>query len=185
MNNKDMLDQQRLRTIKYQFGQMQQQFNIYNNMNYTQERRFKAYDIAQKHIEELKKFGLYYTIWDEDEQNSYIRPDCYIEEYNDALQAIVEKMLNIQYQTGEGDWNLLAFKAAVYHKGEKIETLVYLEKSRDVAYIENQIMQVYVFETRQSTPVSNDILSYTTDKNEAELYEKQHPHVEQDPWYYI
>ena len=95
-------DQSKLRIIKFYFDSMQTQFNIYNNLNYKTEDRFKAFDIAETFIKKLaEEFSLYYVIHDEDNEHSFIRPDCYREEYDDKYQRRIEIALNLKYDTGE------------------------------------------------------------------------------------
>ncbi len=84
------------------FAHFQREFEIYNNhKEYSRKARFAAVDRAQELIEELKEFGLYYTIYDEDDEHSYIRPDCYVDEYDEVHQNKIETLLDISYDTGE------------------------------------------------------------------------------------
>lgn len=96
------INEQKLRVIEFLFRSMQTEFNIYNNLHYSQEYRFAAHDKADAFIQRLaNEFGLYYTIHDEDDEHSFIRPDCYNDKYKHLYQKTIEQRLNLKYDIGE------------------------------------------------------------------------------------
>lgn len=98
----NQISQHTIRQIQWLFQQLQKNFDIYNDTEvYASQHRFEAYDTAMKYAERLKPYGLYYIIHDEDDDNSFIRPDAYNEKYNGTIQKRIEKLANITYETGE------------------------------------------------------------------------------------
>ena len=185
---------QKLRTIQRLFEQFQTQFNVYNSTEQSEKNRDIASVNIDKCIIQLEEFGLYYRVYDEDETHSYIRPATEKEEYNNTFQAAIECACEIVYEQGPDEYNAVlgeyAFAAKVLHEGEFINTLGLFVKNAqgyqgEYAIIQNQMVEIYTYEQRQSSPVSNDILSWTTSKEAAENMRKLHPHIEHDPWYYM
>lgn len=92
------MDTQLLNQIRNRFELLQEDFNIYNDLGYEKEYRFEKYDQCQDHIEKLAELGVFYSIYDEDDETSYIRPDCYNEKYNQEFQERVERLLQIRFE---------------------------------------------------------------------------------------
>lgn len=112
-----------------------------------------------------------------------------VEECEDGHVATIWDETFVVYHVKDDVWESptpnFTYTATVYHNGEKLQVPMTIERTRDYATIEGQQFKIYPYETRQSTPVSNDILSYTTSKEAADKWRAEHPHIEHDPWYYM